>query len=426
MKHLFFGGIHPSDKKSLSTNNMSFQTIIPEKVILPLRQHRGAECTPLVKVGDYVLRGQKIADGSGLCVPVHSSVSGYVEKIEPCMTSSNEEIMSIVIKNDLLDKTIEYNKYSNGDLVDFIRESGIVGMGGASFPTYVKVSSAIEKVDTLIANGCECEPYITADDALLRTKPEDVLNGIKLLCDLIKPQRLVLAIEDNKVEAIAKLQALQEKFEGIEIKVLPTRYPQGSEKQLVQAVTGREIPPTGLPGDVKCAVFNVSTLAQVYNSIETGAPLIERIVTVTGEGINNPQNFIVKLGTPVSDLINAAGGLKENAELVIAGGPMMGSSFDNLSCPVTKSVNSILCLASSEEAKLSKCIRCGKCLSVCPMKLQPIYMYRFANVENYKKLEKLNVIDCMGCGACSYTCPAKLPLTDTFKKVKIKMKEVKE
>lgn len=420
MRRLFFGGVHPDDKKELSSNNMSFQTIVPEKVIIPLKQHIGVGCNPIVEEGDYVLRGQKIADGEGLCVPVHSSVSGYIEKIE-----QNEKGISVIIKNDFLEKTMSYDKFDNNDLVGFIREKGIVGMGGASFPTYAKISSAINKIDTLIANGCECEPYITSDDVLLRTKAENVLNGIRELSKFLKPGRLVLAIEDNKVEAIKKLRELQKDYNEIEIKVLSTRYPQGSEKQLIQAVTGREVPPSGLPVDVNCVVFNVTTLAAVYDAITTGMPSIERIVTVSGEGVKNPQNFIVKVGTPVEALINAAGGLNDNVSLVIDGGPMMGSTLNDLSSPVTKSTNSILCLIDEKENNFKKCIRCGKCLNVCPMKLQPIYLYRFANVESFKKLEKLNLLDCIGCGACSYICPAKLPLAETFRKAKIKMKEVK-
>lgn len=424
MKHLFYGGVHPNDKKSLSTNNISLQTIIPERIIISLKQNWG-ECRPLVKEGDYVLRGQKIGEGNGLCVPVHSSISGYVEKIEEYITCSNNKVKSIVIKNDFLDKTIELEKLNNGDLVEFIREKGLVGMGGAAFPTFAKIKGAIGKVDTLIANGCECEPYITSDDILLRIKTEDVFKGIKILGDFLKPQRLVLGIEDNKVEAIKQLQSLKEHYKDIEIKVLPTRYPQGSEKQLVQAVTGREIPPKGLPADVNCVVFNVSTLAAVYDAVTNGTPLIERIVTVSGEAINAPQNFIVKVGTPVEDLINAAEGLKEDAQLVINGGAMMGIAFEDLSAPITKASNSILCLNNTKEIEAKNCIRCGKCLTVCPMKLQPIYLYRFSNIKNYKKLEKLHLVDCIACGACSYICPAKLPLTETFRKTKNKIKGVK-
>ena len=425
MKRLFFGGVHPNDKKELSLNNTDFQTIVPAKVIIPLKQHIGAECMPLVKEGDYVLVGQKIGDGIGLCVPVHSSISGTVVKVGPCMTTSNEEVMSVVIENDYLDKKIEYTKLENDDLVNFIKEKGIVGMGGAAFPTYTKISNALEKVDTLIANGCECEPYITSDDAVLRTKTEAVLKGIMILGNFIKPQKLVIAIEDNKIEAIQKLQQLLEKYKGIELKVLPTRYPQGSEKQLIQAVTGREVPPGGLPIDVNCVVFNVSTLSAVHEAVVNGTPLIERLVTVSGEGVNNPQNFMVKIGTPASDLIEAAGGLKDNTTLVIDGGPMMGKSFNDLSSPVTKASNSILCLVDNTQCEEQSCIRCGKCLTVCPMKLQPIYLYKFSKLGNYKKLEKLNITDCIRCGACSYTCPAKLQLSETFRITKIKIKEGK-
>ena len=424
MKHLFYGGVHPNDKKSLSTNNMSFQTIVPEEIIITLKQNYG-ECTPLVKEGDYVLCGQKIGEGKGLCVPIHSSVSGYVEKIEPRISASNTEEMSIVIKNDFLNKTVKFDKFNNEDLVEFIHEKGIVGMGGASFPTFAKINNAIGKIDTLIANGCECEPYITADDALIRNNAEDVLKGIQILDEFLKPQRLVLAIEDNKVEAIKKLRALQEKYQKIEIKVLPTHYPQGSEKQLIQAVTGREIPPSGLPYDVKCVVFNVTTLATIYDAVVNGKPSIERIVSVTGEGVLEPQNFLVKVGTPVEDVIKAAGGLTDNTEFVINGGPMTGTAFTNLASPITKATNCILCLDKTEKAEQGNCIRCGKCLEVCPMKLQPIYLYKYANVNNFKKLDKLNLIDCISCGACSYICPAKLPLTNKFKEYKIKMREGK-
>ena len=424
MKKLFFGGIHPNSKKELSLNSIDVQTIAPEKVIMSLKQHIGVECKPIVKEGDYVLVGQKIADGEGMCVPVHSSVSGKVVKIEPYISCKNEKNMSIIIENDFKDTQIEFEE-NNEDLVDLVREKGIIGMGGAAFPTYIKKSGAVLKVDTVIANGCECEPYITSDDVLIRTRTEEVLEGIKIVGNYLKPKRLVLAIEDNKVEAIAKLQSLNEKYSDIEIKVLPTRYPQGAEKQLIQAVTDREVPAGGLPVDVNCVVFNVATYAAINAAVKNGKPLTERIVTVSGEGVNNPQNFLVKIGTPVEDLIKAAGGLKEGATRVINGGPMMGSAFFDLSAPVTKATNSILCLDGDIEEHFSKCIRCGKCISVCPMKLQPLYLYKFANAKNYNKLDKLNLFDCISCGSCSFVCPAKLPLAETFKDAKPVLKEVK-
>ena len=424
MKKLFFGGIHPNSKKELSLNSIDVQTIAPEKVIMSLKQHIGVECKPIVKEGDYVLVGQKIADGEGMCVPVHSSVSGKVVKIEPYISCKNEKVMSIIIENDFKDTQIEFEE-NNEDLVDLVREKGIIGMGGAAFPTYIKKSGAVLKVDTVIANGCECEPYITSDDVLIRTRTEEVLEGIKIVGNYLKPKRLVLAIEDNKVEAIAKLQSLNEKYSDIEIKVLPTRYPQGAEKQLIQAVTDREVPAGGLPVDVNCVVFNVATYAAINAAVKNGKPLTERIVTVSGEGVNNPQNFLVKIGTPIEDLIKAAGGLKEGATRVINGGPMMGSAFFDLSAPVTKATNSILCLDGDIEEHFSKCIRCGKCISVCPMKLQPLYLYKFANAKNYNKLDKLNLFDCISCGSCSFVCPAKLPLAETFRDAKPVLKEVK-
>ncbi|MBR1972240.1 MAG: electron transport complex subunit RsxC [Oscillospiraceae bacterium] len=432
MKHLFFGGIHPKYNKEMSTRVTTFHTITPKQVVIPLQQHIGAPCSPLVKVGDKVLRGQKIGDGEGLCVPVHASVSGTVVAIEPRPHTSGRMVNAIVIDNDFQDTTIPTHpntapleELDNDEVLHAIREAGIVGMGGAAFPGNVKALSAMGNVDTLIANACECEPYITADDSLLRTNPEHVLEGMLILGHVLKPNRMVLAVEDNKAEAIEKVQGLLKDYPHIELAVLPTRYPQGAEKQLIQSLTKREVPPGQLPVSVGCAVFNVSTYAAVYRAVRLGLPLIQRIVTISGEAIAEPQNFIVRIGTPFHDLIHVAGGLHDKTERVISGGPMMGIAQSDLSVPVIKATNSILCLLKDENgaAENPVCLRCGKCCSVCPMRLHPLYMYRFTNAGRVDELQRLNVLDCIECGSCAFTCPGKLPLVETFRKGKQMVRE---
>ena len=424
MKRLFFGGIHPQYNKEMSTTVTTFHTITPKQVVIPMQQHIGAPCTPLVQVGDRVLRGQKIGDGEGLCVPVHASVSGTVIAIEPRPHTSGRNVTAVVIENDFRDDTVPgkednrpVSEMDVDEILHTIREAGIVGMGGAAFPGNVKALSAMGKVDTLIANACECEPYITADDSLLRTNPEQVLAGMTILKEILHPERAVLAVEDNKAEAIEKIRALLPQYPGIEVAVLPTRYPQGSEKQLIQSISGREVLPGKLPVSVGCAVFNVATFAAIYRAVRLGLPLTQRIVTISGEAIAEPQNFIVRLGTPFHDLIEVAGGLNDKTERVISGGPMMGFAQSDLSVPVIKATNSILCLLKDKNgaAENPVCLRCGKCVNVCPMKLQPLYMYRFVNAERLDELNRLNLMDCMECGSCAFTCPGKLPLVERFR-----------
>ena len=426
MNKLFFGGVHPKYNKEMSTCNTSLQTLTPNQVIIPMQQHIGAPCIPLVQVGDYVKRGQKIGDSEGLCVPVHASVSGTVSAIEKRPHPTLGSVMAVVIDNDFQDNTITNPIPTTPDeILGAIREAGVVGMGGAAFPGNVKALSAMGNVDTLIANGCECEPYITADDSLLRTNPEQVLEGMMIIYNILNPQKVVLAVEDNKAEAIEKLKALQPQYPDIEIRVLPTRYPQGSEKQLVQAVTGREVLPGKLPVSVGCAVFNVSTFAAIYRAVRLGIPLTQRIVTISGEAIAQPQNFIVRIGTPFRTLVETAGGLNDKTERVISGGPMMGFAQSNLDAPVVKATNSILCLLKDENgaAENPVCLRCGKCVSACPMRLQPLYMYRYVNAQRLDQLQKLNLMDCMECGSCAFTCPGKLPLVQQFRLGKKMLKE---
>ncbi len=424
MKRFFFGGIHPPYNKEMSTRSVEFHTVVPRQVVIPLRQHIGAPCKPLVQVGEHVLRGQKIGDGEGLCVPVHASVSGTVAAIEPRPHPGGMLADAIVIDSDFLDTTVPFQgcdtpteQLDVDAMLHTIREAGIVGMGGAAFPGNVKALSALGNVDTIIANACECEPYITADDSLLKTSPRQVLEGMMLLHHVLRPERIVLAVEDNKTAAIEGLNALKGEYPLIEIAVLPTRYPQGSEKQLIQAVTGRQVPPGGLPSHVGCVVYNVSTFAAIYRAIRLGMPLYQRIVTISGEAISEPQNFIVPIGTPFHDLIEKAGGLNDRTERVISGGPMMGVAQSDLAVPVVKATNSILCLLKDRngQAENPVCLRCGKCLAVCPMRLQPLYLYRFTLAGRTQELQRLNILDCMECGSCAFTCPGKLPLVEKFR-----------
>ena len=429
MKHLFFGGIHPKYNKEMSKTIPTVKVIEPKTVVIPMVQHIGAPCTPLVQVGDRVKKGQKIGDGEGLCVPVHASVSGTVVAIEPRPHTRGGLVNAVVIENDFKNETVTMPHATNDDeILHSIREAGIVGMGGAAFPGNVKALGAMGNVDTLIANGCECEPYITADDTLLRTSPEQVLEGMLILRSLLDPKRTVLAVEDNKTEAIEELKKLLPFYSDIELVILPTRYPQGSEKQLIQAVTGRQVPPGQLPVKVGCAVFNVSTFAAICRAATEGKALTERIVTVSGEAIAQPQNFLVPIGTSFHDLIEIAGGLHDKTERVISGGPMMGAAQSDLAVPVIKATNSILCLLKDVNgaAENPVCLRCGKCVSVCPMRLQPLYMYRFTNAGRVDELNRMNLMDCMECGSCAFTCPGKLPLVETFRKGKQMVREAQK
>ena len=433
MKRLFFGGIHPKYNKEMSTGITDFQVITPKHVVIPMLQHIGAPCTPLVEVGQRVLRGTKLGDGDGLCVPVHASVAGTVTAIEPRPHPNGKMVLSVVIENDFTDEAIAVtpcadplNTLSDDEILHRIREAGLVGMGGAAFPGNVKAISAMGHIEYLIANACECEPYITADDSLLRTSPRQVLEGMRLLQRVLKPDFVFLAVEDNKQDAIRILNGLLPEYPGIELRVLPTMYPQGSEKQLIQATTGRQVPSGKLPVNVGCAVFNVASFAAIFRAVYWGVPLTQRIVTVSGETVNHPQNFLVRLGTPFVDLIQAAGGLTDATERVVSGGPMMGFAQRDLSVPVVKATNSILCLPHDENgaAENPVCLRCGKCVGVCPMGLQPLYMYRYA--DNPKELKRLHLLDCMECGSCAYTCPGKLPLVEQFRKGKALLREEKK
>lgn len=432
MKSLFFGGVHPEGRKELSASAPLTAMALPAQVAVPLRQHIGAPCKPLVAVGETVCMGQKIGDGEGLCVPVHAPVSGVVEAIEDRPHPGGGTCPAIIIKNDFLDTPHHTLKpHANpeqmapAELVSILRESGLVGMGGAAFPTDIKSKTGMGYTSVLILNACECEPYITADDALLRARSGDVLRGLALLARILNPDQTVIGIEDNKPEAAAILRETLKDIPGVELRVLPTRYPQGAEKQLIQAVTGRQVPSGGLPKDVGCAVFNAATAFAAYRAVYEGMPLIERVVTVTGEGVKEPRNLIVRVGTSFQEVIDTAGGLGDDVWKVLSGGPMMGVAQGDLSVPVTKAVNAVLCLSSAQNGESAHpvCIRCGKCLEVCPMGLEPLYLYRYSNAGDLDALKRLHLTDCIECGCCAYACPGKVPLVQGFRAGKRAMKE---
>ncbi len=432
MKGFFNGGIHPQDQKELTAGGSLRRLPPPAEVVIPLLQHIGSPCQSMVRPGEAVLLGQKIGDGPGLCVPVHASVSGQVTAVEPRPHPGGRDVLSVVIKNDFQDRQArsltpqeDAARLSAQEILAIIREAGIVGMGGAAFPTQEKAQTSLGKVDTLIANGCECEPYLTADDLLLRTDPQQVLEGMNLMRRALGSKRAVLAVEDNKKSAIAALQKHMSGNDSLELKILPTRYPQGAEKQLVQALTGRQVPPGGLPYHVGCAVFNVATLAAVYQAVVLGQPLTRRIVTVTGKGVASPANYMVPIGTPISSLIAASGGLTQDIWKVINGGPMMGLAQGDLDVPVIKGTNGVLCLTleSKDQREKPVCIRCGKCVTVCPVNLQPLYFYRYERTGDLGALERLNLMDCIECGCCTYICPGKLPLVERIRAAKRVMRE---
>ena len=428
-KRMFPGGIHPHEGvggKAANCGNAIVELSAPPRVIIPLSQHIGAPAKALVQKGDYVKVGQMIGEAGGfVSAPVHSSVSGTVVGVEKCLLANGMEVSAIVIDNDYKDEWTELHPSDHPEtltpkeLADIVRAAGIVGMGGATFPTSVKLSPPPGKtVEKLVINGAECEPYLTADHRLMLEKAAGIIDGIRLMMLALDVKEAIIGVENNKMDAVAALTEAAKAAEGIVVKALPVRYPQGGEKQLVYATTRRKVPCGALPLEVGCVVCNVGTCFAIHEAIRLGKPLIERVTTVGGL-VNNPGNFLVRIGTPIEALLDACGGMKPGVKQFINGGPMMGQAMSRTDIPVTKGCSGILALGEEAEEPLeSACIRCGRCIQACPMLLAPAQLDNAIRADDFEAAEKLGVMNCMECGACTFVCPAKRCLTQSFRTAK--------
>ena len=416
MSYTFKGGLHIEDRKELTNRVPSVSLPDCPEHIFPLRQHIGAPLTPLVKVGDEVKVGQKIADSdSFMSVPVHSSVSGKVTAIRHRLHPSGEKIDAIFVENDMQYTVHEdvrpidnYMSMSKEDMLQVIRDKGLVGMGGAGFPTFIKLNPK-QKIDYLILNGAECEPYITSDNRRMVEYSKEVILGTRIAMQVLGLKKAYIGIEENKPDCKEALLTALGKDKDIEIKMLKTKYPQGSEKHLIKAITKRSVPSGKLPADVGCVVMNVDTAYDLWNAFENGMPVVRRIVTVSGDCVKNPCNFEAPTGVPIEFLFEAAGGFTRNPQKVICGGPMMGTAQYNLKPPTVKTTSSVLAIADIDKVFSSEtpCIRCGKCVNHCPMRLMPLNLNLFSRNKNYEMAEKYHITDCIECGLCSYICPSK-------------------
>ena len=421
----FFGGVHPYDGKNLTKNRPIREAIPQGAMVYPVVQHIGAPAIPVVTKGDRVLVGQVLAEAAGfVSSTIRSSVSGIVKTIEPRRVVTGDLINSIVVENDELYEEIRYNpiqdilELSREEIVERIKEAGIVGMGGAGFPTYVKLSpKEPEKIEYCIANCAECEPYLTSDYRRMLEEPDKFIEGFKIMLSLFPAAQGIIAIEDNKPECIRLLKDKIEKERRITLQVLKTKYPQGAERMLIYATTGRKVNSSMLPADVGCVVNNVDTIVAIYNAVMLGKPLMERIVTVSGNAIARPQNFRVRIGTSYKQLVELAGGFKTQPEKIICGGPMMGFGMFELDVPVTKTSTALLAFNKDEVSlyEPEPCINCGKCADVCPGRVVPKKLAEYAEHFDEEAFVKNHGMECCECGCCSYICPAKRPLTQQIK-----------
>ena len=428
-KLTFRGGIHPYEGKELSKDHPIEKYLPKGDLVYPLSQHIGAPSVPCVKKGDTVLVGQKIADAGGfVSVPLHASVSGTVKGIEKRLNATGSMVDCIVIENDQQYQETEFQEarlegLTKEEILNRIKEGGVVGMGGAGFPTHVKLAPKDpSKIEYILVNGAECEPYITSDYRRMIEEPEKVVKGLQVILTLFDSAKGYICIEDNKPDCIAKMKELVKDIDRIEVKEMMTKYPQGGERTLIYAATGREINSTMLPADVGCVVDNVETVISVYKAVILGRPVNSRVVTVTGDGIKEPKNLLVLAGTDMSELVDAAGGLKAKIAKAISGGPMMGFALYDLHVPCTKTTSAFLFLehdAVSEAQEIqTACINCGRCVSVCPGHVLPARLAKLAERGDMAGFEALDGMECCECGCCSYICPAKRPLTQSIKSMR--------
>lgn len=426
----FSGGIHPAENKHISTARPITKAGVPPLLVLPLQQHIGEPAEACVTIGERVLKGQKIADVTGgMGVPVHAPTSGTIESIslQPVPHPSGMNDWCITLRPDgqdewtTLSPIASYREQNRETVLDLIREAGISGMGGAGFPTNIKLRPPKDrKVNTLILNGAECEPYITADDMSMREKADEILDGLRIMAWILRPERCVIAVEDNKPEAIAALRKAAEGTQT-EIAVIPTKYPSGGEKQLVQILTGMEVPSGGIPADIGVMCQNVGTAIAVSAAIFRGEPLISRTTTVTGHAVANPGNFEVLTGTPIEYLLAQAGLDEGGLNRLVLGGPMMGYTLETPSVPVVKTTNCVIAATAADlpdPAPEQPCIRCGACAEACPMELLPQQLFWYSKAGEFDKAEHLNLFDCIECGVCSYVCPSSIPLVQYYRAAK--------
>jgi len=417
----YYGGVHPSERKEFTEHLPLKKFPDPEVVVIPLSMHAGAPAEPVVQVGDTVKVGQKIGEAAAfISSPVHSSVSGTVTAIETRRHATRGECLSVVIQSDgknTLHESVQPHKaledLTPDEIVDIVREAGIVGMGGAGFPTAVKLKPA-KPVDTVLLNGCECEPLLTADHRVLLEYADDVIYGLKAMIKTVGAEKGIIVIEDNKQDAIELMEDKTAGCENIEVVAAKTKYPQGAEKMLIKRVLKRQVPSGGLPADVGCVVANVSTTKAISDAIQKGMPLIERVVTMTGERLKNPGNYIVKIGTSTKELIDYCGGITGDDVTIKAGGPMMGFDLSDPDVPIMKGSNGIIAVDTDHTAE-QPCIKCGRCVDVCPMELSPLYFSKYADEENWQGMKEKNVMDCIECRSCEYICSSKIPLVTKIK-----------
>lgn len=422
----FLGGIHPNDSKNYTFDKAIESPSLPDEVVIPVSQHIGAPCTPIVKVGDSVKKGQAIANSDAFMhSPIHASISGKVTKIADMPHASKGSCLSIVIKNDGLDEWIEgiplnreWDKLNSEEIRNIIKDAGIVGMGGATFPTHIKLNpSKDKKIDVCIVNAAECEPYLTADYRMMLEYADRIVTGVKIVMKVLGVTKVFIGIEDNKMDAV-KVMKDAFKDTSIEVVPLPTKYPQGAEKMLIKVLTGREVPTGGLPMDVGVVVQNIGTTVAISDAVVNGIPLIQRITTVSGDAIKEPKNLLLRIGTSFKDAINYCGGFSKDPEKIIMGGPMMGFAQSTLDVPVIKGVSGILALSSDvvNSGEESPCIRCGRCVKACPMGLIPSMLSILGQRHKYKEAkEDYNLFNCIECGSCVYSCPAKRNIVQYIK-----------